>query len=557
MNILQLIKQGKYSKYPLKPFLVGLRMVRSVLLQLQPEEKDIILRTYITLIVAVLLLMKNKKSVTVEYLPPNKWMTLNDSKLFLEKNSLLTSWLQMSVQGLIGKEKVLRPFWNNQCKDLSLKLWLPTETDYVDSHLNFWSGSSQEMVSNSWFSMKKKDIPQIKNSQMIFSPSFTFIPVEKWEEEGIRTRKIRLYPNQKQKNAMKRWMGTRRFVYNKVLGNLKKKEDIKINFYDLRNKYVPEKNIPLVEKWQLETPKDIRASAIRDLVKNYTSSFALLKRRQIKGFNMNFTRKKDSPSIEIPKSAIKLDKGGIFMYKSYIPDKIKVGKRENLNIKIECDCRLKVENDKWFLCVPIKVIASNSKERENKKEFCSIDPGTRNFQTIYAEDIVLQVKINKDLIYKLQKKIDNFKSLRDRKVIKRKRYKRKERKTYFKINNLIDDLHFKTIKYLTSTFKHIIIPNFETQKMTSKNSIKSVNRNLLQLKHYLYRQRLEAKCLIEKCTIDVCTEEYTSQTCGQCGLLTKVDKKDVYCCNNCNLIIDRDINGARNIAIKRLKETLY
>jgi len=356
---------------------------------------------------------------------------------------------------------------------------------------------------------------------------------------------------------MKKWMGTRRFVYNRVLENLKKKEDIKINFFTLRNKYVIAKNNALVEKWQLETPKDIRAGAVRDLVKNYTSAFSLLKQRQIQGFNMKFTSKKEAQSIEIPKSAIKLSDKGIFIYKNYIPDKIKVGRREKINFNIECDCRLKMENDKWFLCIPIKVVASNIDERHNKKEFCSSDPGGRNFQTVYSEDMVLQIKVNKDLIHKLQKKIDNFKSLRDKKIIQRKRYKRKERKTYFRLNNLIDDLHFKTIKYLTSTFKHIIIPTFETQKMTSKNSIKCVNRNLLQLKHYLFRKRLEAKCLLEKCTIDVCTEEYTSQTCGKCGYLNKVEKKDVYSCNECNLIIDRDINGARNIAIKRLKETLY
>jgi putative transposase len=351
-------------------------------------------------------------------------------------------------------------------------------------------------------------------------------------------------------------MGTRRFVYNRVLEKIKKKEETKINFFSLRNKYVIAKNNPLVEEWQIETPKDIRASAVRDLVKNHTSAFSLLKRRQIKGFNMKFASKKEVQSIEIPKTAIKLNKKGIFMYKNYIPNKIKVGKREKLNIKIECDCRLKVENDKWFLCIPIKVKASKTEDRYTKKEFCSIDPGTRSFQTVYSEDMVLQVKVNKELIKKLQDKIDNFKSLRDKKIIKRKRYKRKERKTYLKINNLIDDLHFKTIKYLTSTFKHIIIPSFETQEMTSKNNIKSVNRNLLQLKHYLYRKRLEAKCLLEKCTIDVCTEEYTSQTCGRCGCLTKVEKKDVYTCSKCNLIIDRDVNGARNIAIKRLKETI-
>ena len=66
----------------------------------------------------------------------------------------------------------------------------------------------------------------------------------------------------------------------------------------------------------------------------------------------------------------------------------------------------------------------------------------------------------------------------------------------------------------------------------------------------------KAKCLLEKCTIDICTEEYTSKTCGQCGTIKNIGNKDIYCCNKCNLIIDRDVNGARNIAIKRLKETL-
>ena len=556
MSTLLLLKQKKYLKYPLKQFLVGLKQVKLILLQLHLEEKDIISRTYITLLVAIQLLIKNKKSVIVGYLPPSKCMILNDSKIFLEKNSLLISWLQMSVQGLIGKEKVLKPFWNNQCKEISQKLWLPIETDYVDSHLNFWNGSSQVMGSNSWFSMKIKNIPQTKSLQTTYFPSYTFIPVEKWEEEGIRTRKIRLYPTQKQKLIMKRWIGTRRFVYNRVLEKLKKKEDTKINFFALRNKYVIAKNNPLVEEWQLETPKDIRAGAVRDLVKNYTSAFSLLKKRQIQRFNMRFISKKETQSIEISKTAIKLSDKSIFIYKSYIPDKIKIGKREKLDLNMECDCRLKVENDKWFLCIPIKVVASKTEERYNKKEFCSIDPGTRNFQTIYSEDILVQVKINEELVKKLQKKIDNFKSLRDKKIIKRKRYKRRERKTYFKINNLIDDLHFKTINYLVKTFNHIIIPSFETQKMASKNSIKSVNRNLLQLKHYLYRQRLEAKCLLEKCTIDICTEEYTSKTCGQCGTIKNIGNKDIYCCNKCNLIIDRDVNGARNIAIKRLKETL-
>ena len=46
----------------------------------------------------------------------------------------------------------------------------------------------------------------------------------------------------------------------------------------------------------------------------------------------------------------------------------------------------------------------------------------------------------------------------------------------------------------------------------------------------------------------------TSKTCGHCGALNNVGSRDIFSCNKCNIIIDRDVNGARNIAIKRLKE---
>ena len=37
---------------------------------------------------------------------------------------------------------------------------------------------------------------------------------------------------------------------------------------------------------------------------------------------------------------------------------------------------------------------------------CSLDPGTRKFQTIYSEEIVIKIGIKKEQIKKLQQKID-------------------------------------------------------------------------------------------------------------------------------------------------------
>lgn len=250
-----------------------------------------------------------------------------------------------------------------------------------------------------------------------------------------------------------------------------------------------------------------------------------------------------------------LDKG-IFLYKSYINEKIKVSKRDSLNLSIDFDCRLQLKNNQWFLLVPVKTKVTTPYQRNTPSNWCALDPGVRSFQTVYSEESILQIKIKKDLIKKLQFKIDQFKSLRAKKLITKKRWKRKERRTFTRINNLIDDLHHKTSRLLTKTYDHIILPAFESQEISRKLKIKSVNRDLLQLKHYLFQQRLKAKCLLSGCILDICTEEFTSQTCGKCGCRSKVGKNDVFRCLSCGIYIDRDVNGARNIAIKRLKETL-
>ena len=77
---------------------------------------------------------------------------------------------------------------------------------------------------------------------------------------------------------------------------------------------------------------------------------------------------------------------------------------------------------------------------------------------------------------------------------------------------------------------------------------------MLSLKHYRFQQRLKDK--IEEYPgkkLHICTEEYTSKTCTNCGVIkNSLGGNEVFKCKNCSLIIDRDINGARNILIKNL-----
>ena len=76
---------------------------------------------------------------------------------------------------------------------------------------------------------------------------------------------------------------------------------------------------------------------------------------------------------------------------------------------------------------------------------------------------------------------------------------------------------------------------------------------MLSLSHCKFKERLLYLFEVYGSKVHLCTEHYTTQACGKCGLLNKVGSSKVYNCNDCNLEIDRDYNGARNIFIKNMK----
>lgn len=55
------------------------------------------------------------------------------------------------------------------------------------------------------------------------------------------------------------------------------------------------------------------------------------------------------------------------------------------------------------------------------------------------------------------------------------------------------------------------------------------------------------------CRIHVRTEEYTSKTCGRCGSIhaAKMHSRTLNCFR-CGYVVNRDVNGARNIFLKNI-----
>ena len=281
---------------------------------------------------------------------------------------------------------------------------------------------------------------------------------------------------------------------------------------------------------------------------------------------MNYLSKKNNNQyFFVDKRTLSKD---LYLFKRKTKNKLKmrnkVKKWWNKNInKIDHNCTIVKQKNKYYLCLSLD---KKIKNIEPKESYVSLDPGVRTFQTFYGEKTYGEIGKNTDKEMKKIKDISNkIETLQSIATIKstmvRKRIMAKCSGLRTKIQNKINDLHWQTASYLVKNFATIIIPKFESSKMVSRktrniNGKTSNNMNILS--HYRFRERLEyLVTTVKDRRIIVCGEEYTTKTCGKCGSINdSIKSKKTFKCSKCNLVIDRDINGARNILIKYLGDQL-
>ena len=117
-----------------------------------------------------------------------------------------------------------------------------------------------------------------------------------------------------------------------------------------------------------------------------------------------------------------------------------------------------------------------------------------------------------------------------------------------KIVNLVDELHWQTARWLTSNYKLILLPTFETQDMTRRAGRRlrsKTARMMLSFRHYEFKQRLMWKAWQRGVLIVEINEAYTSKTRSWDGVIddklgSRTVVRDEY-----GFGMDRDINGAR------------
>ena len=340
---------------------------------------------------------------------------------------------------------------------------------------------------------------------------------------------------------------------------------IKVKNQELRNiaKTLPYEDNKTVTDWQTRTPKKIRSDAIDDVCKAYKTAIANLKAGNINNFSVWYRKKKDNTSLSIP--GISIVKESLKLVKDPIKDeeeKIDMGfvissealkKLENIDIKT---VRLTRKKGCYYIMVPILI----KKEKHTKKEnirYCGIDPGSRTFLTSVGNNGAVEYKFKVEVINKIDKKI----SLLTNKQLSRPRprdFKRSIRKKTFnkletKKSNCIDELHWKSIKHILDNNDIVFIGDIKSHGIVkNKEHQKKLNRDINNLKFYVFKQRLMYKSSIRNKHTFLIPEQNTTKTCSCCGHINYPEKSEIYNCLSCKKTMGRDLNAAKNILMKGL-----
>ncbi|WP_287296334.1 transposase [Moorena sp. SIO2C4] len=189
-----------------------------------------------------------------------------------------------------------------------------------------------------------------------------------------------------------------------------------------------------------------------------------------------------------------------------------------------CDCRLTSNNGNYYLVVPYKVTKNKT---ENQGRVVALDPGVRTFITFFSETSVGKIGDGDfSRIQRLCQHLDNLMSRISKSKAGQKRRRRKAaRRMVIKIQNLINELHHKTARFMVDNFDVILLPTFETAQMSKKGNrrIRSKTvRNMLNFAHYRFKEFLKHKAQeTGKIVVDVC-EAYTSKTVSWTGELVNI-----------------------------------
>ena len=458
-------------------------------------------------------------------------------------------------------------------------------TDIVNEHKhelpifnNTTKYNCHKLNFNSWFTNKKYITPNKTTANIL--------PIDELEVTEYKCIKIKMILADIHKQILQRWFKATTYMYNETLTYLrtnypltkttiiktKVKNAIKsdktfLDKYYIRNKMNKQRTkiqkmfIYTIDKQYTKNNKNIKCKldahsfdkVIFQLIQNIKSAKTNLLRGNIKKFRLKYWKyTRPSQVLEFEK---RLFSDGIF-YPSLFTNLPEIkyyynGKQVTIN-KMNSDFKINynaILDEYTLLLSEIPDIENIT----NKEKIITLDPGLKVFMSGLTENSYTRIgiKVNKIISADLNK----LNIIKNNPKIPNSIKKKYEKRINKNIYNKVDDLHWKTIKYLTNNYSTIFLGDMSAKGIVSKKNScisKLMKIAALRTRYYDFRKRLEYKCSITNTNYKLINEMYTSKTCSNCGAYKRNLKgEEIYDCRKCKTSLDRDCNGCRNIYMRQ------
>ena len=368
----------------------------------------------------------------------------------------------------------------------------------------------------------------------------------------MKSLKIRLYPTKEQEILFKKHIGAERYIYNWGLSlnnELYKTDKKKYSTVDLGKMLTQYKKEVL---WLNEISNATLKESIRNLDKAYTNFYKkraeLPKFKSKKHCKLSFYSRYDK--IYFKDNVVNLEKIGKVKYKSsYDIDLTRISKFSNPYVSYNGRC--------WVLTLGIE---TKIEEIKLTNEVIGIDLGIKDL-AICSNNMVFR-NINKTKVVKnLEKRLRRLQRKVSRKYDMNKKggsynktsniIKLEERikKLHRKLKNIRQDYIHKSTTSIVKTKPCRVVMEDLNVKGMMKN--KHLSKAIQQQNLYEFIRQMKYKCEwlgIE--FVQVGRFYPSSKTCSCCGNIKKDLKLSdrTYICQECGLVIDRDLNASINLA---------
>jgi len=209
-------------------------------------------------------------------------------------------------------------------------------------------------------------------------------------------------------------------------------------------------------------------------------------------------------------------------------------------------CTIQKRNGKWYALVSVEYPV---KEQFEPEGIIGIDLGIRQIAVLSTPNGKINKFYGSDILSEKRELSQRWETLQEEKSGSNNKYQALERVSK-KESKFMDYINHKVSNEVVGIAKHyrykIAVENLKG--LRKGKASKTLKRMLHRWAYRDLMDKIEYKAEAEGVPVEYVDPRNTTKVCSNCGTKNEVGDKKQDVCSNCGLEINRDLNGARNIA---------